>query len=136
LGVVYGPDAVTWIEQRSARLGRVFRFLERLFARWGAPILLFLPFASLCVVAGVARTRFVAFLLAIMLGHTLWVGSTYFIGTLLSDFTERVLAFVSSHVVESTLFCVAAVVAQQLIARKRAAKTSAESSRGARGAEP
>jgi len=129
LGVIYGPAAVTWIEQRSARLGRVFRLLERLFARWGAPILLFLPFASLCVVAGAARTRFVAFLSATLLGHVLWVGSTYYVGALLSDFTDRALAFLESHLLESTLVCIAAVAAQQLIAPTRAAKAPAESPR-------
>jgi membrane protein DedA with SNARE-associated domain len=130
LGVIYGPAAVIWIEQRSPRLGQLFRLLERLFARWGAPILLFLPFASLCVVAGAARTRFVAFLSATMLGHVLWVGSTYYIGALLSDVTDRVLAFLSSHLLESTLVCIAAVAVQQLIARRRAAKGPAPARRG------
>jgi membrane protein DedA with SNARE-associated domain len=122
LGVVYGPAAVTWVEQNSPRLGRLFRMLERLFARWGAPILLLLPFASLCVVAGAARTRFAPFLCAIIVGHLLWVGSTYYIGTLISDFTDRVLGFFASHLWESTLVCVVLVVAQQLFARHRAAK--------------
>lgn len=127
LGVIYGPAAVNWIEERSPRLGRLFRFLERSFARWGAPILLFLPFASLCVVAGAARTRFVAFLSATLFGHTLWVGSIYYLGSKFSDLGDRVLAFLSNHLLESTLVCVAIVTLQQLIARHRAAKGAAES---------
>jgi membrane protein DedA with SNARE-associated domain len=120
LGASYGDLAVAWVEQRSARLGRMFRALERLFARWGAPILLLLPFASLCVLAGAARTRFSAFLSATLLGHALWVGATYYVGALLSGLTDRFLSFVSQHVWECTIICVALVLSQQLIARRRA----------------
>ncbi|HWA76793.1 MAG TPA: hypothetical protein VG937_30880 [Polyangiaceae bacterium] len=120
LGAAYGDFAVTWVERRSARMGRLFRALERLFARWGAPILLLLPFGSLCVLAGAARTRFIAFLSATLLGHTLWVGATYYIGALLSGLSDRFLGFVSDHVWECTIICVGLVLAQQLIARRRA----------------
>lgn len=125
LGAAYGDLAVSWVEQRSPRLGRVFRFLERLFARWGAPILLLLPFASVCVLAGAARTRFVAFLCATILGHTLWVGATYYLGALLAAFTDRLLGFLSSHLLESTLICIALVIAQQLFSRYRATRLRA-----------
>jgi membrane protein DedA with SNARE-associated domain len=127
LGVIYGPAAVIWIEEHSPRLGRIFRLLERLFARWGAPILFLLPFASLSVVAGAARTRFAAFGCAVVLGHLLWVGSTYYLGTLIADFSDRLLAFLSDHLWESTLGCVGAVILQQLVSRYRAAKQRARS---------
>lgn len=120
LGASYGDLAVAWVEKRSARLGKMFRALERLFARWGAPILLLLPFASLCVLAGAARTRFIAFLSATLLGHALWVGATYYVGALLSGLSDRFLGFVSQHVWECTIICVALVLSQQLIARRRA----------------
>jgi membrane protein DedA with SNARE-associated domain len=125
LGASYGPAAVTWVEQRSPRFGKILRFLERVFARWGSPILVLVPFASVCLLAGAARTRFLAFLSATTLGHTLWVGSTYYLGTLLSDLTEPVLAFVSEHPLESTLVCIALVLLQQLVARRRALKRRA-----------
>jgi membrane protein DedA with SNARE-associated domain len=118
-GVIYGPWALSWVEPRSPRLGKVLRFLDRSFRRWGPPILVLMPFASLCLLAGAARTRFSTFIVATLVGHTLWVGSTYYLGTLLSDFSESVLEFLSENLVESTLVCVALVTAQQLVARRR-----------------
>jgi len=122
LGAVYGDSAVTWVEGRSVHLGKVFRFLERLFSRFGAVILVLWPYGSTCILAGAARTRFATFLVAVSLGHTLWVASIYAIGELIAAFTARVLAFLAAHVVESTLVCVAVVVLQQIFSRRRAAR--------------
>jgi membrane protein DedA with SNARE-associated domain len=119
LGVIYGPAGMHWVEARSPRLGKVLRFAERLIARWGAAVLLVIPFASVCMLAGAARLRFVQFISATLLGHGLWVASTYYIGTLLSDFTDRLLAFLSSHLIASTLVCIGVVLLQQIIARRR-----------------
>ncbi|HET9934390.1 MAG TPA: hypothetical protein VFQ35_26990 [Polyangiaceae bacterium] len=119
LGVIYGPSGLKWVEARSPRLGRLLRFAERLIARWGAAVLLLVPFASVCMLAGAARLRFVRFIGATLLGHALWAGSTYYIGTLISDFTDRVLSFLSSNLVESTLVCIALVLLQQVAARRR-----------------
>jgi len=118
-GLVYGPWALTWVEPRSPRLGKVLRFLERLFARWGTPILVLMPFASVCLLAGAARTRFPSFVAAAILGHTLWVASTYYLGTLLSGVSEQIIEFLSENLFESTFACIALVVAQQVIARRR-----------------
>lgn len=122
LGAVYGDTATAWVEGRSARIGRLFRLIERLFARWGAAILVVWPFGSACILAGVAHTRLLTFLVAAGVGHTLWVLSIYAIGELIADFTARVLAFLAEHLLESTLVCIAIVVVQQVAARRRAAR--------------
>ncbi len=121
LGAVYGGAAVTWVERRHPRVGGALRFLERMFGRFGSAILVLLPFASLCILAGAARSRFIAFVPAIVAGHTLWVGAIYLLGTAIADFTSTVLAFLSEYLVESTLVCVALVVVAQLFARRRRA---------------
>ncbi|MGC4093310.1 MAG: hypothetical protein QM756_36550 [Polyangiaceae bacterium] len=118
VGMVYGQSGLTWVEARSPWLGKVLRFIERLLARWGALILLVVPFASVCLLAGVARTHFRAFLAASLVGHALWVTSTYYVGTVLSDFVEQVVAFLSEYLFESTVICILLVMAQQLVARR------------------
>lgn len=119
LGAIYGGAAVTWVERRHPRVGGALRLVERLFARFGSAILVLLPFASVCIFAGAARSRFVAFVPAVVAGHTLWVGAIYLLGTAIADFTSTVLAFLTEHLVESTLVCVAVVVLVQLVSRRR-----------------
>ncbi len=122
LGVLYGATAVAWVEQRYPRLAKLVRFLERLFARWGAALLVLWPAPTLCVLAGAAGTRLYLFLLTSTLGTALGVGVTYYIGDLISAWSARLIAFLSAHLVESTLVCIAAVVLQQLIARRSRAR--------------
>jgi membrane protein DedA with SNARE-associated domain len=119
LGAIYGEASVTWVERRHPRIGGVLRFLERLFGRFGSAILVILPFASICILAGAARSRFIGFVPAIVAGHTLWVGAIYLLGAAISDFTSTVLSFLSEHLVESTLVCVALVVLAQLLSKRR-----------------
>ncbi len=125
LGVLYGETAVTWVEQRYPRLARLVRFLERLFARWGAALLVVWPAPTLCVLAGAARTHLVVFLLASTLGTTISVALTYFIGDLISAWTAKLTAFLSAHLALSTLVCIALVALQQLWARRRRSTRSA-----------
>jgi uncharacterized membrane protein YdjX (TVP38/TMEM64 family) len=126
LGYVYGDAALKWVEAQYPRLGAIVRYFERLFVRVGSWCLVPLPFGTICVLAGAARARFAAFMAAILVGHTLWVALNYAIGTLISDFTDRLLGFLKDHLVESTLVCIALMVLYQLVTRRRGAK-SAES---------
>jgi membrane protein DedA with SNARE-associated domain len=121
IGAVYGAAAVTWVERRHPRLGGVIRLLERVFERFGSAIFVLLPFASLCVISGAARSRLVGFVPAILVGHTLWVAAFCLVGAAISDLTAKVLDFFSEHLLESTLVCVALVVVAQLVARWRRA---------------
>lgn len=117
IGAVYGSAAVAWVRRRHPRASKVLNFLERIFQRFGAALFAVLPLASLCVLAGAARTRFSGFLPAIVVGHTLWIAAFYWLGAAISVWTAKLLEFLSEHLVESTLFCVIAVVLWQVRSR-------------------
>jgi membrane protein DedA with SNARE-associated domain len=119
LGAAYGDVAVNWIEARARGLGKALRTLERVFARVGAVLLLALPFLSVCVLAGAARTRVRVFLPALLVGHSLWVSATVWLGTRFAVQTQAVVDFVTERLFESTLVCLALVVVYQLFTRRR-----------------
>lgn len=119
LGAAYGEQSVIWIEARARSLGKALRALERLFERVGAGLLIAAPFLSLCVLAGAARTRLVAFLPALLAGHCIWVGATVWFGKRIAAQSQVVVEFFAERLLESTLVCVALVAAQQLVTRRR-----------------
>ncbi|MEI9952211.1 MAG: hypothetical protein WDO74_25300 [Pseudomonadota bacterium] len=119
LGAAYGDLAVTWIEARARGLGKALRALERMFARVGAVLLLGLPFLTLCILAGAARTRVVVFLPALVVGHSLWVVTTVWLGTRFAAQAQAVVDFFAERLFESTLVCFALVAAYQLFTRRR-----------------
>ncbi len=119
LGAAYGEHAVNWIEARAHGLGKALRALERLFERVGAVLLIAAPFLSLCVLAGAARTRLTTFLPALLLGHCLWAAATVWLGQRVAAQSQMVTEFFAERLVESTLACVALVVAHQLLTRRR-----------------
>lgn len=121
LGAAYGDLAVSWIEARARRLGRALRALERIFARVGPVLLLALPFLTLCVLAGAARTRLILFLPALIVGHFLWVFTTVWLGTRFAAEAQAVVDFFSERLFESTLVCVVLVLAYQFVSRRRTA---------------
>jgi membrane protein DedA with SNARE-associated domain len=119
IGAIYGDAAVRWAEQRYPRLAPFIRFLERLFGRFGALLLLVAPLHSISVLAGAAGTRLVAFLLAALMGQAVWVTITFYFGDAITVWTEPLIAFLSENIVESTLVCVGLVLLQQLVSRFR-----------------
>ena len=119
LGAAYGEHAVNWIEARAHGLGKALRALERLFQRVGAVLLIAAPFLSLCVLAGAARTRLVAFLPALVFGHCLWVGATVWLGRRIAAQTQVVTEFFAERLLESTLVCLALVATHQLVTRRK-----------------
>lgn len=121
LGAAYGDLAVTWIEARSRGLGKALRALERTFARVGALLLLALPFLTVCILAGAARTRVLIFLPALLIGHCLWVIGAVWLGTRFASEAQSVVDFFAERLFESTLVCVALVAVYQLITRRRRA---------------
>jgi membrane protein DedA with SNARE-associated domain len=125
LGLIYGDAAVEWVETRHPRLGAFIRFLERLFARWGAPLLVVLPEPTVSVFAGAAGSRLLIFLGSVGLGHVIWVTATYYIGEWISGWTRLLIDFLSEHRVESTAVCVLLVIGYQILARRSAAKKNA-----------
>jgi membrane protein DedA with SNARE-associated domain len=117
LGYLYGRTAIEWLEQRHPRLARLVRFVERLFARFGVALLVVAPAPTVAVLAGAARSRLTAFLLALTLGHALWNTATQYLGDTFARRTDLLTEFVGEHLLESTLLCVAAVVLQQALTR-------------------
>jgi len=121
LGAAYGDLAVSWIEARARRLGKALRALERVFAKVGPMLLLAVPFLTVCILAGAARTRLLVFVLALVTGHFLWVFTTIWLGTRFATEAQAVVDFFSARLIESTVVCVALVAAYQFMTRKRAA---------------
>ena len=55
LGYYYGDAAVRWLERKSPSYGPIAREAERLFGRYGYPLVFFAPNAYICLFAGAAR---------------------------------------------------------------------------------
>ena len=119
VGVQFGDRAVALLDQRVPRLARLVRLLESWVARFGAWIVLVLPFPTTCVLVGASGVRFGRFLIAATIGHTLWVSGILFLGGLIVEFTRPVVAFISAHTLKATLVCVCLVVLSQLWSRRR-----------------
>lgn len=118
LGSLYGPLAIPWFEQQAPRLGKAIRWLERLFARLGAPLLVIFPIYSLGALAGAAGTRLKVFIAAMLAGQTLYVTSGYYFGDAIRGWTQPLLRFLGEHLVASTAVCLGAVALQQLWSRR------------------
>jgi membrane protein DedA with SNARE-associated domain len=116
LAGIYGPAAVAWAQERSPRAAGYVRFVERLFAKVGPPLLVLLPTYSVSAVAGVAGTRPAVFFGASTLGQVLWLGALHRFGDVLSVWTEPLVAWLSENLWESTAVCVALVVVWQAVA--------------------
>jgi membrane protein DedA with SNARE-associated domain len=119
LGLLYGRAAFGWLEQRSPRLARFVAWVERLFARWGVWLLVLAPAPTVALFAGAARSRFIAFVIAVALGHALWISLTIYVGDAFAVWTDRLTHFVGEHLLESTLVCIALVTVQQAWSRRR-----------------
>jgi membrane protein DedA with SNARE-associated domain len=120
IGLLYGRAALGWLDQRYPRVARLVAWVEGLFAHWGVWLLVLIPVPTVALFAGAARSRLVAFLIAVTLGHTLWNTVTVFVGDAIARWTDRLTTFLGEHLLESTLLCVAVVALQQLLARRGA----------------
>ncbi len=69
--------------------------------------------------AGAARTRLVAFLPALVLGHCLWACATVWLGTRIAAQSQLVVEFFAERLLESTLIGVGLVTAHQLLTRRK-----------------
>ncbi|HEY3496132.1 MAG TPA: hypothetical protein VGK73_15645 [Polyangiaceae bacterium] len=119
IGLLYGRAALGWLEPRYPRLARFVAWVEGLFARWGVLLLVVAPTATVALFAGAARSRLIAFVLAVAVGHALWIGVTIYVGDAFAVWTDRLTHFVGEHLLESTLVCVTAVTLQQAWSRRR-----------------
>ncbi len=119
LGRYYGPTVLRGFEQRAPRLARTIRWLERWFARIGAPLLVLFPSYTLGALAGAARTRVPVFVPAMLLGQVAYVTASYYFGDAVRVWTLPLLAFLQRHVVASTAVVAALVLGQQVWSRTR-----------------
>ncbi len=115
LGWAYGERAITFVEGRSGRMGRMLRWLQRTLARHGSWVVLVFPMPTVCTLAGVGNVRFSRVLVAMTLGQCFWVSLTWVFGDLAAPIVRPILAFLAAHVMEATLVCVAVVVIWQLV---------------------
>jgi len=119
LGAVYGPSALRWMEARQPRTGRLIRFLERLFERCGALLLVLWPSYTGGLLAGAAGYRFARFLPAMLLGQVVYISSSYYLGESLSEWTEPFIGFLGENLLVSTAVCASAVGLHQIWTRWR-----------------
>jgi membrane protein DedA with SNARE-associated domain len=105
LGYLYGPRALAWV--------------ERLFARFGVLVLVVAPAPTVALLAGSARSRLPAFLIALTVGHLLWNTATFYLGDAFARWTDVLTASLGENLLESTLVCVLLVTLQQGIAHLR-----------------
>ncbi|MBZ0117003.1 MAG: hypothetical protein K8H88_08420 [Sandaracinaceae bacterium] len=127
VGAIYGRAALRWAEDRSARIAKAARFVERLLAKVGGPLLLVWPGYTLSLLSGTSRARFVPFMLFTLGGQLAQIALTYVFGEAIASTTDTILAFLSDHLLESTLACVALVTVQQAFSwvRRRRARRRA-----------
>ena len=126
LGFLYGRAALGWIEQRYPRLSRLVGWVERLFARFGVWLLIVAPVPTVALFAGAARTRFIAFLLAVAVGHALWNGVVVYVGDAVAVWTDLFTSFIGEHLLESTFVCLAFVMLQRALSRRARRRAEAD----------
>lgn len=123
LGYFYGRAALAWLDQRYPRLANLVVWVERLFARFGVLVLVVAPAPTVALLAGSARSRLPAFVLALTVGHLLWNTVTYYLGDAFARWTDLLTASIGENLLESTLICVLVVGLQQgitaLVRRRR-----------------
>jgi len=129
IGALYGRAMLGWTERKVPRLAPFLQFLERMFLRFGTPLLVLFPTYTLAALAGITRTRFRAFVIPMCVGQVIYIATAYYLGASVSAWTDKLVAFISGHLWESTAVCVALVLAQQLAARRRRQRDARDDSR-------
>jgi hypothetical protein len=119
LGLEYGDQGFAWVERRSARAGRFFRFVERWMRRIGAPLLILIAIPGLCAIAGATKVPARTVYPCALLGQVIYVGVTYAVGAALAPWTKPILAFIANHVWTATVITALAVAVYELVRRHR-----------------
>lgn len=97
VGAWYGPRAMQWAENRSARGGRLVRWMERHFGRWGWVIIAITSNNVVCLMAGSAGFS-LAWFMVLAVASTLV--RLYLIGLLGEAFTgpiDSIIEFVAAN---------------------------------------
>ena len=119
LGLLYGRAALGWLDERYPRVARLVAWVERIFARFGVPLLVAAPAPTVSLFAGAARSNFLLVVAALLLGHALYSTITYYVGDALAVFTDVLTSFVGENLLECTVVVAALVALQQALARRR-----------------
>lgn len=97
VGAWYGPRAMVWAEERSERGGRVLRFAERHFARWGWLIVLITSSNPVCLMAGAAGFPLAGFLVLAVVGTVARLVVLDVVGDALAQPIDLVVDWVGDH---------------------------------------
>ena len=120
LGAGYGEQSIVWMQQRSPRMGRFVRMLERWFER-AAPLLLFAwPGPLFCALAGAGGMSRWLFGVLALLGQTVQVAIAYRLGEELAPWLAPLVTFFRDYTLSTTLVCVLLVLLYHWWRRPRA----------------
>lgn len=97
VGAWYGPRAMTWAEERSERGGRILRFAERHFSRWGWLIVLITSSNPVCLMAGAAGFPLAGFLVLAVVGTIARLVVLDLVGEAFAQPIDVVVAWVGDH---------------------------------------
>ena len=119
LGSLYGYKLIVWLEKKQPWLKKLIDLAERMFVRFGGWMVLVLPVFSVAGLAGVGRLPLYKFVLATIPGQIAWAYVMVYFGDAVSNWTEPIIAFLSEHLLESTLICIGLVAIHQIYRRYR-----------------
>lgn len=97
VGAWYGPRAMVWAEGRSERGGRLIRWMERHFARFGWGIVVITSNNVVCILAGSAGMHLGGFMVLAILGTLLRLWVIAQVGDALSRPIDAFVEFVGDH---------------------------------------
>jgi membrane protein DedA with SNARE-associated domain len=130
LGESFGESGLDWLDKRYPKARHFVRWLERLFRRIGPLVLFVAPTHPMSALAGNIRMPLWQFLPAVSGGQLIWVGLTYWLGDFLSEWTAPFTVWLGENVVSTTVACVIAVVAYELVRRHRQRKRAGSAVQG------
>ena len=119
VGAWYGPRTVLWAEQRSERGGKLVRFLERHFGRFGWAIIAITSNNVVCLLAGSAGFSLAWFLVLAVVGTLVRLWLIAVVGDVFSDAIDSVIAFVGDHRIAVVGLSITVVVVGLLLERRR-----------------
>jgi membrane protein DedA with SNARE-associated domain len=109
LGRALGPAGIVWIETRAARLGRVVRWLEQLFARASHAIVFVFAGPTLSAIAGASGMRPRVFAALAAPGLVLRALVVIGVAASVRGYIEVALAWIDAHWLPGTIAMVALV---------------------------
>lgn len=116
LGRLYGEGAVRWLEKKGGG-GQLVVLTEKLFKRFGYPMVFLFPGAIVCALAGQTGMSPVGFLAANVAGTLTAVLAVRRFSATIASPVEGLLGFFNRHLVATTSVTVALVVLSVLLSR-------------------